>query len=56
MVRNVVFEEPSRLIYYSGNIHLNIIAAAYTPEITAALEPFVFELVGGHYRTGCKVN
>ncbi|KAF9651398.1 FAD-binding domain-containing protein [Thelephora ganbajun] len=31
-----------------GNIHLNIAAAAYTPEITAALEPFVFELVASY--------
>ena len=29
-----------------GNLHLNIVAAAYTPEIEAALEPFVYELVG----------
>lgn len=27
-------------------MHLNIIAAAYTPEIQDALEPFVYELVG----------
>lgn len=30
----------------AGNLHLNIVAAAYTPEIEAALEPFVYELVG----------
>ena len=29
-----------------GNLHLNVIAEAYTPEIQAALEPFVYELVG----------
>ncbi|KZT06863.1 FAD-binding domain-containing protein [Laetiporus sulphureus 93-53] len=29
-----------------GNLHLNVVAAAYTPEIEAALEPFVYELVG----------
>ncbi len=29
-----------------GNLHLNIVAAAYTQEIESALEPFVFELVG----------
>jgi (R)-2-hydroxyglutarate---pyruvate transhydrogenase len=28
-----------------GNLHLNVIAAAYTPEIEAALEPFIYELV-----------
>lgn len=33
-----------------GNLHLNVIAAAYTPEIQAALEPFVYELVGMYYR------
>jgi (R)-2-hydroxyglutarate---pyruvate transhydrogenase len=30
----------------AGNLHLNIVAAAYTPEIEAALEPFIYELVG----------
>lgn len=29
-----------------GNLHLNIVADAYTPEIQDALEPFVYELVG----------
>ena len=29
-----------------GNLHLNVVAAQYTPEIEAALEPFVYELVG----------
>ena len=29
-----------------GNLHLNIIAAAYTPEIQGCLEPFIYELVG----------
>ncbi|KAK7694538.1 hypothetical protein QCA50_001724 [Cerrena zonata] len=28
-----------------GNLHLNIVATNYTPEIEAALEPFVYELV-----------
>ena len=27
-------------------MHLNITAAAYTPEIESALEPFLYELVG----------
>ncbi|RPD63052.1 FAD-binding domain-containing protein [Lentinus tigrinus ALCF2SS1-6] len=31
-----------------GNLHLNVIAAAYTPEIEAALEPFVYELVASY--------
>lgn len=30
----------------SGNLHLNVITKTYTPEIEAALEPFVYELVG----------
>ena len=30
----------------AGNLHLNIAAAAYTPEIESALEPFIYELVG----------
>lgn len=29
-----------------GNLHLNIVAEDYTPEVTTALEPFVYELVG----------
>ena len=35
-----------RLYPLAGNLHLNIAAAAYTPEIESALEPFVYELVG----------
>ncbi|KAI0048350.1 FAD-binding domain-containing protein [Auriscalpium vulgare] len=31
-----------------GNLHLNVIAAAYTSEIQAALEPFVYELVASY--------
>ncbi|CAE6449314.1 unnamed protein product [Rhizoctonia solani] len=31
-----------------GNLHINVVADAYTPEIEAALEPFVFELVQSH--------
>jgi hypothetical protein len=30
----------------SGNLHLNVIADTYTPEIQNALEPFIYELVG----------
>lgn len=29
-----------------GNLHLNVVAAKYSPEIEAALEPFIYELVG----------
>ncbi|EIN13495.1 FAD-binding domain-containing protein [Punctularia strigosozonata HHB-11173 SS5] len=29
-----------------GNLHLNVVADAYSPEIEAALEPFIYELVG----------
>ncbi|KAF8832480.1 hypothetical protein HHX47_DHR1001654 [Lentinula edodes] len=32
-----------------GNLHLNVIAKAYTPEIQDALEPFVYELVGKYF-------
>lgn len=32
----------------AGNLHLNVVADAYTPEIQDALEPFVYELVGEH--------
>jgi len=31
-----------------GNLHLNVIADAYTPEIQDALEPFVYELVASY--------
>ncbi|KAH8100633.1 FAD-binding domain-containing protein [Cristinia sonorae] len=31
-----------------GNLHLNVVAANYTPEIEAALEPFVYELVASY--------
>jgi len=31
-----------------GNLHLNIIADKFTPEIQAALEPFVYELVASY--------
>ncbi|KAI0304716.1 FAD-binding domain-containing protein [Russula brevipes] len=31
-----------------GNLHLNIVAAAYAPEIESALEPFVYELVASY--------
>ncbi|KIK71133.1 hypothetical protein GYMLUDRAFT_33265 [Collybiopsis luxurians FD-317 M1] len=31
-----------------GNLHLNIVANAYTPEIQDALEPFIYELVASH--------
>ncbi|KAK1223819.1 D-lactate ferricytochrome c oxidoreductase [Marasmius sp. AFHP31] len=31
-----------------GNLHLNVIANAYTDEIQAALEPFVYELVASY--------
>ena len=30
---------------FLGNLHLNVVAADYTLEIEAALEPFVYELV-----------
>ena len=29
-----------------GNLHLNIVAKEYSDEVTNALEPFVYELVG----------
>jgi len=29
-----------------GNLHLNVVAQAYTQEIQDALEPFVYEVVG----------
>lgn len=35
----------ANVCFFSGNLHLNIVAAEYTPEIESALEPFVYELV-----------
>ncbi|KAG5644747.1 hypothetical protein DXG03_007876 [Asterophora parasitica] len=31
-----------------GNLHLNVVANSYTPEIQAALEPYVYEVVASH--------
>ncbi|KAH8120087.1 FAD-binding domain-containing protein [Phellopilus nigrolimitatus] len=31
-----------------GNLHLNIVADTYSPEVQDALEPFVYELVGSY--------
>ncbi|KAF9458212.1 hypothetical protein BDZ94DRAFT_1292129 [Collybia nuda] len=31
-----------------GNLHLNIVADSYTPEIQTALEPFIFEIVASY--------
>ncbi|KAG6911845.1 hypothetical protein DXG01_000092 [Tephrocybe rancida] len=31
-----------------GNLHLNVVAESYTPEIQAALEPYVYEVVASH--------
>ncbi|KAF9535873.1 FAD-binding domain-containing protein [Crepidotus variabilis] len=31
-----------------GNLHLNIVADAYLPEITDALEPYIYEVVASH--------
>ncbi len=42
-----------RSLHTVGNLHLNIVAEAYTPEIEAALEPFVYELVG-EWTRGCR--
>lgn len=36
----------------AGNLHLNVVAEAYSDEVQAALEPFVYELVG-EYLTQC---
>lgn len=34
------------IILVSGNLHLNIVADAYLPEIQEALEPYIYEVVG----------
>jgi (R)-2-hydroxyglutarate---pyruvate transhydrogenase len=35
-------------LFRIGNLHLNVCAASYSPEIEAALEPFVYELTGAY--------
>ena len=35
-----------KLKILAGNLHLNIVADQYLPEIQDALEPFVYEVVG----------
>lgn len=34
-----------RLTFASGNLHLNIVADAFLPEIQDALEPYIYEVV-----------
>lgn len=35
---------------FAGNLHLNVIAKhGYRPELEAALEPFIYELVGAFW-------
>lgn len=41
------------LMSMPGNLHLNIVAAAYTQEIQDALEPFVYEFVGKYSSPIC---
>ncbi|KAJ1655323.1 D-lactate ferricytochrome c oxidoreductase [Dispira simplex] len=31
-----------------GNLHLNVVAEEYTPEVSQAIEPYVYEWVAGH--------
>ncbi|GLB36302.1 putative FAD linked oxidases, C-terminal domain [Lyophyllum shimeji] len=31
-----------------GNLHLNVVAKSYSPEIQAALEPYIYEVVASH--------
>jgi hypothetical protein len=33
-------------MWLAGNLHLNVIASAYSQEVQDALEPFIYELVG----------
>ena len=34
------------LVVLEGNLHLNVVAQAYSQEIQDALEPFIYEVVG----------
>ena len=45
----LMFETSAILSHLPGNLHLNVVAKAYTPEIQSALEPFVYELVGMYF-------
>ena len=35
--------------FMAGNLHLNVVAEKYSAEVEAALEPFVYELVGEYH-------
>jgi FAD/FMN-containing dehydrogenase len=37
--------------FVTGNLHLNIVADSYTPEIQEALEPYIYEVVGQYLIT-----
>lgn len=41
----LVFADPTAHVP-PGNLHLNVVANSYTPEIQDALEPYVYEVVG----------
>jgi hypothetical protein len=45
MVRNCgLSKSPTNDI--QGNLHLNVVADSYMPEIQAALEPYIYQVVG----------
>jgi FAD/FMN-containing dehydrogenase len=47
----IIIDEPRLAHVTSGNLHLNVIADSYTPEIQNALEPYIYEVVGRYLET-----
>jgi (R)-2-hydroxyglutarate---pyruvate transhydrogenase len=45
----LVVDEPRLAHAVSGNLHLNVVANSYTPEIQDALEPYIYEIVGRYF-------
>lgn len=49
---NISDVPPTIHVVTPGNLHLNIVADSYTPEIQEALEPYIYEVVGKYLNTG----
>ena len=50
-VRTIRLCDESTIHSHSGNLHLNVVADAYLPEIQDALEPYIYEVVGALFPT-----
>ena len=59
MVSHFRISTNTSIILVSGNLHLNIVADAYLPEIQEALEPYIYEVVGmssSEFMDECDIN